>query len=462
MTVVKSIHDIQTGRLSTEKYSKIFCDKKPPLDQLTASVESTRCYFCYDAPCIQACPTEINIPQFIRRISTGNLKGAATEILDANIMGGTCARVCPVESLCEKACVRNTSEDKPVTIGQLQRYATDWLFEKEIQPFTRASSTGKKIAVIGAGPAGLSCAHKLATLGHDVSVFEAKEKGGGLNEYGLAAYKMVDDFAQREIDFILAVGGIKIHYGQALGQKVTLAKLRKDFDAVFLGTGLSGVNELGIEGEELAGVVDAVDYISQIRQAKDPSKLPVARRAVVIGGGNTAVDIAVQSKLLGAEDVTLVYRRGVENMGATWAEQQLAQKNGVLIKTFSKPVKIHGDKNGVTGIEFERTRLDGSGKLVGTGDHYTLACDTVFKAIGQILRSADLGDAPELLQISKGRVVVDEKRHTTLAGVYAGGDCINGGVLTVNSVQDGKIAALAIHEQLLGISAVHSEGATRG
>ena len=350
MANIKPVHDIQTSRLPREKYAHAFCDKKPPLDSLTATVESSRCYFCYDAPCIQACPTQINIPQFIRRISTGNIKGAATEILTANIMGGTCARVCPVETLCEKACVRNTSEDKPVTIGQLQRFATDFLFEKGIQPFTRAASTGKKIAVIGAGPAGMSCAHKLATLGHSITLFEAKEKGGGLNEYGLAAYKMTNGFAQEELDFILGVGGIEIKYGHALGDKVTLSQLRKDFDAVFLGTGLTGVNSLGIEGEDFPGVVDAVDYIAQIRQAKDLGKLPVARRIVVVGGGNTAIDICVQSRLLGAEEVTLAYRRGTENMTATWAERELAQKNGVLIKTWSRPVKIHGSADGITGI----------------------------------------------------------------------------------------------------------------
>jgi glutamate synthase (NADPH/NADH) small chain len=435
----QQLHDIQAGRLPSEQYAKTFCDKKPPLDKLSAAAESARCYFCYDAPCIQACPTEINIPQFIRRISTGNLKGAATEILNANIMGGTCARVCPVETLCEKACVRNTSEDKPVMIGQLQRYATDDLFEKGIQPFTRAPSTGKKIAVIGAGPAGMACAHKLATLGHSITVFEAKEKAGGLNEYGLAAYKMVNDFAQKEIDFILAVGGIEIRHGHALGQKVTLAALRKDYDAVFIGAGLTGVNSLGIPGENLPGVIDAVDTIEQIRQAKDLSKLPVPRRAVVIGGGNTAIDISVQIKLLGAQDVTLVYRRGTEHMGATWAERELAQKNGVMIKTLAKPVKINGDSGGVTSIEFEQ--ID--------GHTFKIECDTVFKAIGQTLVPGDLGDAAEALKIEKGRIVVDAKRRTTLSKVYAGGDCVNGGVLTVNSVQDGKLAALAIHEEVI-------------
>jgi dihydropyrimidine dehydrogenase (NAD+) subunit PreT len=429
---------------------KVFCDKKPPLNELAAQAESSRCYFCYDAPCIQACPTEINIPGFIRKISTGNLKGAAIEILSENIMGGTCARVCPVETLCEEACVRNTGEDKPVTIGQLQRHATDWLFENRVQPFKRASLTGKKIAVVGAGPAGMSCAHRLAMLGNQVTVFEAKEKAGGLNEYGLAAYKMVDDFAQKEIDFIVSVGGIEIQYGQALGKNVMLSKLKKDFDAVFVGAGLSAVNALEIPGEELPGVIDAVDYIAGIRQAKDYRGLRVGRKVVVIGGGNTAVDIAVQSKLLGADDVLLAYRRGAEQMGATWKEQELAQKNGVLIKHWIKPLQIKGDSKGVSGIEFEKTKLGDGGKLVGTGERFIVECDTVFKAIGQVLAPENWGDASEMIKIENGRVVVDSEMRTSVATIFAGGDCINGGTLTVDAVQGGKIAAHAIHRQLGG------------
>lgn len=450
MAATRPVHDIQPQRLLSETYSTVFCDKKPPLTELSAATESSRCYFCYDAPCIQACPTEINIPQFIRRISTGNLKGAATEILTSNILGGTCARACPVETLCEKACVRNTSEDKPVTIGQLQRYATDWLMENEIQPFSRAQATGRKVAVVGAGPAGLACAHKLSSLGHEVVIFEAREKSGGLNEYGLAAYKMVDDFAQKEVDFILTLGGIEIRNGQTLGKNLTLKKLRENFDSVFLGTGLSATNSLDIEGESLPGVLDAVDFIARIRQIENLAALPIPRRAIVIGGGNTAIDIAMQSKLLGAEEVYLVYRRGAENMSATWVERSLAQKNGIVLKTWAKPVRIHGDSQGVTQVEFERTRLNAQGKLIGTGDLFLIECDTVFKAIGQILQPKDLGDTSELLSISKGRISVDENYRTTLAQVYAGGDCVNGGTLTVNAVQEGKLAALAIHDELTG------------
>jgi glutamate synthase (NADPH/NADH) small chain len=430
--------------------SAVFCDKKSPLDLITATVESSRCYFCYDAPCIQACPTGINIPSFIKKISTGNLLGSAKDILSENIMGGTCARVCPVETLCEQACVRNKAEDKPVAIGALQRYATDWLFEKKINPFKRAKNSEKKIAVVGAGPAGLSCAHALAVLGHNVIIFESKEKAGGLNEYGLAAYKVVNNFVQKEIDFILQIGGIEIKYNHALGEKIFLKDLQSQFDAVFLGMGLAGTNSLDIPNEDAPGVIDAVDYIADLRQATDLSKLKVGKKIVVVGGGNTAIDICVQSKILGAEDVTLVYRRGPDDMGATWAEQELAQKSGVLIKHWLKPSEVLVANGKVSGIELERTQKKSSGELIGTGEKIRLNCDVVFKAIGQRLNLKKLGDIPEFLKIEKGKIVVDQKRRTLLPKIFAGGDCINGGHLTVTSVQDGKIAAQSIQSMLTG------------
>ncbi len=405
-----------------------------------------RCYFCHDAPCVEACPTGIDIPSFIRKISTGNLRGAALDILSENIMGGMCARLCPVEVLREDACVRNTGEPKPVRIGLLQRYATDSLLDNGAQPFERAAPSGRRIAVVGAGPAGLSCAHRLAMLGHEVVVFEAKPKPGGLNEYGIAAYKVVDDFASREVEFILAIGGIEIEYGKALGHDLVLSDLRRDFDAVFLGLGFADVNALGAEGEDMKGVFDAVAYIEEIRQAKDLSTLAVGRRVVVIGGGNTAIDIAVQIKRLGAEDVTLVYRRGPEQMGATWHEQEFAQTSGVKIKHWARPSRLIGANGAVRRIEFEYTRPGGDGRLTGTGETFTLPADMVFKAIGQtfVAEPTQTG-ASEPLMLEKGRIAVDEDRRTSLGDVYAGGDCISGGDdLTVSAVQDGKLAAGAI------------------
>lgn len=417
-----------------------YADLTPAMTPVQALAESNRCLFCYDAPCIKACPTGIDIPAFIRSIATGNLRGAATTILSENIMGGTCGRVCPTETLCEQSCVRNRAEDRPVAIGRLQRHATDRLIDGEpAHPFPRAAATGKRVAVVGAGPAGLSCAHRLATLGHEVTVFEAKAKSGGLNEYGLAPYKMADDFAQREVAFILGVGGITVEHGRKLGADLSLDSLRADYDAVFLGVGLGSNNRLGIPGEERAGVEDATAFIERVRQAPPGNPPAVGRSVVVIGGGNTAVDAAIQAKRLGAEDVTLVYRRGRAQMGATAWEQELAQTEGVVLKTFAAPKEI-----GDTTITFERTRLS-DGKLSGTGETFTLQADMVLKAVGQKLSA----DALDGLQVTGGKIAIDDAYRTTLAKVWAGGDCVaTGEDLTVQSVQDGKLAALAIHSHL--------------
>jgi glutamate synthase (NADPH/NADH) small chain len=438
--------------LSRAEIDDNFADIKPMLDKTRAIVDSARCFFCHDAPCVEACPTDIDIPNFIRMISTGNVKGAAEKILAENIFGGMCARVCPTEILCERACVRNTSEDRPVDIGALQRYAVDQLIETGHQPFTRAAATGKRIAVVGGGPAGLSCAHRLAVLGHAVTVFEARPQLGGLNEYGIAAYKTVDNFAQREVAFILSIGGIDVKPGQRLGQNVQLADLARDYDAVFLGIGLGGVNALDLPGEgELAGVLDAVGYIAALRQAKDKAVLPVGRRVVVIGGGNTAIDIAIQTKKLGAEDVTIVYRRGPETMSATGHEQELAQVSGVKIKHWARPILLIGKDGVLAGVEFEYTRMGSDGKLSGTGEKFRLDCDQLFKAIGQTLTP------PEGLATAKGKIVVDGDFKTNMAKVWAGGDCIASGTdLTVQSVQDGKLAAHAIDR------ALRANGGVRG
>lgn len=434
MTLIATLATTEDDRASP------YADLTPAMTPVQALAESNRCLFCYDAPCIKACPTGIDIPAFIRSIATGNLKGAATTILSENIMGGTCGRVCPTETLCEQACVRNRAEDRPVAIGRLQRHATDRLIDGEpAHPFPRAAATGKRVAVVGAGPAGLSCAHRLATLGHEVTVFEAKAKSGGLNEYGLAPYKMADDFAQREVAFILGVGGIGVEHGRKLGADLSLDSLRADFDAVFLGVGLGSNNRLGIPGEERTGVEDATAFIERVRQALPGQPPAVGRSVVVIGGGNTAVDAAIQAKRLGAEDVTLVYRRGRAQMGATGWEQELAQTEGVVLKTFAAPSVI-----GDTDITFERTRLN-DGKLSGTGETFTLQADMVLKAVGQKLSA----DALSGLEVTGGKIAIDSAYRTTLAKVWAGGDCVaTGEDLTVQSVQDGKLAALAIHSHL--------------
>lgn len=446
MTQTKATPDIAAGRLSEDAYAENFSDLHPLLEPHEAMVEADRCYFCYDAPCMQACPTSIDIPQFIRQISTDNPTGSAKTIFEQNILGGMCARVCPTETLCEQVCVREVAEGKPVKIGQLQRYATDhYMRENDTTPFGRAASTGKRIAVVGAGPAGLSCAHRLAVHGHDVVLFDAKEKAGGLNEFGIASYKSVDNFAAREVEFVLSIGGIELKTGMRLGDNLDLAELRSSYDAVFLSIGLGGVNALGLDGEDKDGSLDAVDYIADLRQANDLSKLPVGRRVVVIGGGMTAVDIAVQTSLLGAEDVTIAYRRGQDRMNASEYEQHLAQTSGVKIMTWAQPKTLVGANGSITAIELERTAEE-DGRLVGTGSVVTLPADMVFKAVGQTLVQSDLGDG---VALEKGRIVVDENRKTNLADVWAGGDCVLGGEdLTVTAVEDGKIAAESINAAL--------------
>ena len=442
------IRDVKAGRIASGAYTEVFADLHPPLSRHEAFVESDRCYFCYDAPCMNACPTGIDIPLFIREINADNPTGSAKTILSENILGGMCARVCPTETLCEQACVREVAEGKPVKIGLLQRYATDHLMTNGQHPFKRAEPTGKSIAIVGAGPAGLSAAHRLAMHGHDVTIFEARPKAGGLNEYGIAAYKSVDDFAQKELDFILEIGGITIHNDKALGRDVSLDALKAGFDAVFLGMGLPGVNELGLEGEDAAGCIDAVDYISVLRQSDNLSEIPVGRDVVVIGGGMTAIDVAVQTKLLGAENVIVAYRRGPENMNASDFEQELALKNGVIIRHWLQPRALTRNEHGeVCGITLDYTVM-ADGRLGVSGESITLASDQVFKAIGQTPAEAVLTEAG--IALSRGRISVDDEGRTSIPGIWAGGDCIAGGEdLTVAAVQDGKIAAESIHRTLM-------------
>jgi glutamate synthase (NADPH/NADH) small chain len=435
---IKQTGDIATHRLSSEQLSCEFADIAPLLDPTAAAAAASRCHYCYDAPCVQACPTQIDIPSFIRKIGNGNLKGAATDILSANPLGGMCSRVCPTEILCEGACVRNHQDAQPVAIGALQRHATDWAMARDAVQFKRAADSGRHVAVVGAGPAGLACAHRLAVAGHRVTIYDARDKGGGLNEYGIAAYKTVDDFAQREVQWLLSVGGIALKTGVALGRDITLETLRQQHDAVFLAVGLAGVRALELEGESLDGVMNAVDFIEQVRQANDLSTVPVGRRVIVIGGGNTAVDAAVQSRKLGAMSVTMVYRRGVESMSATWAEREFAQKQGVTLITQAKPVRLIGSDGSVTGVEFERA-ANGRGT-----ERFTVEADTVLKAIGQTL--VPVGLDHELLTLDQSRIAVDADLRTSLDNVWAGGDCAaSGGVdLTVQAVQDGKLAAASI------------------
>ena len=435
---------IVPARLDGRVLQENFADLHAPLDAHEALVAADRCYFCHDAPCITACPTTIDIPLFIRQIATATPEAAAKTIFDQNILGGMCARVCPTETLCEQACVREAAEGKPVEIGRLQRYATDRVMAAGVHPFTRAPQTGKRVAVVGAGPAGLACAHRLAMKGHEIDLFDARPKGGGLNEYGIATYKATDGFAGAELDWLMQIGGITLHTGRALGRDLSLDGLCADYDAVFLGMGLGGVNALRAAGEDRAGVLDAVDFIADLRQADDLARLPVGRNVVVIGGGMTAIDAAVQSKLLGAENVTVLYRRDRAAMPASRYEQDLAASKGVRFVFNAMPIAILGN-GAVTGMTVEYTRAEGK-SLIGTGETFDIPADQILKAIGQTLATT-----PEELNITGGKIAVTGPGRTSRKGVWAGGDCAAGGEdLTVTAVAEGRDAAEDMHDRLMG------------
>ena len=452
--MIETLKHLNSAQLDHATLAAQFTDLAPALNARQAQIESERCLYCYDAPCTRICPTEIDVASFIRNIATENINGAAKTILQQNILGGSCARVCPTEILCEDACVRNhDAEGVPVKIGLLQRFAIDHM-NFAAHPFARAALTGRTIAIVGAGPAGLACAHQLAMLGNDVVIFESLPKPGGLNEYGIAKYKLTDNFAQREVEFLLAIGGIAIQYGQTLGANLSLAQLNKDYAAVFLALGLGASRTLGLADEDALGLLPAVDYIAELRQADDLTQLRVPKCALVIGAGNTAIDMAVQIARLGCEDVTVVYRRGVESMSATHHEQEIAKANQVRIKTWAKPVQVLLDDAGrVRGMRFEKTRML-DGQVQASGESFELAADAIFKAIGQTLDMAQsLDRAHTELSIASDKITVDANFRTNLKGVYAGGDCIGPGQdLTVQAVQHGKLAARAIHADLFALA----------
>lgn len=431
---------LAAGRLSPEQIAQNFADLHAPLSDHEALVAADRCYFCHDAPCVTACPTAIDIPMFIRQIAAGHPKAAGRTILSQNILGGMCARVCPTETLCEEACVRETAEGEPVLIGRLQRHATDAVMATGAHPFSRATPTGKTVGVVGAGPAGLACAHRLAMYGHEVEIYDARPKGGGLNEYGIAAYKTVGDFAARELDWLLAIGGIALKTGQRLGDRLTLEALQGRHDAVVLAMGLGGVNALAIPGADLPGVQDAVDFIARVRQEPGQA-IPVGRNVVVIGGGMTAIDAAVQARLLGAETVTIAYRRSRAEMPASRYEQDLAASKGVTIREHLTPAALTG-AGSVEAITLAYTR-SGERGIESTDETTTLAADHVLTAIGQTL------DLPVAVETVSGKIRVDAAGQTSLPGLYAAGDCATGGDdLTVTAVAEGRDVAEAIHTKL--------------
>jgi dihydropyrimidine dehydrogenase (NAD+) subunit PreT len=420
----------------------------PPLTPNEAAVESARCLMCYDAPCTHACPTHIDIPKFIKKISTGNLRGSARTILESNLLGATCARVCPVQELCEGACVLG-AEHKPIAIGRLQRHAMDFAYGTGLKIFESAKATGERVAVIGAGPAGLSCAGELAKLGHSVTLFERRDLAGGLSTYGIIALREPVDVALAEVAMIKKLG-VRLETGKELGTDLKLAELQKEYGAVFLGIGLGTTPGLGIPGEE--HILDGLEYIEQSKV--NASKLAVGRNVVVIGAGNTAIDCATIAKRLGASQVTMVYRRTEKEMTAYPHEYAFIKHEGVGFSFLTQPVRVRTENGVVKVLECVRMQLssaDASGRPAPqpvTGSEFLIAADQVVKAIGQEKPSL----AAQLkLKTEKGFIQVNAAFETNLPGVYSGGDCIRvrGAASTVMAVQDGKLAARSIHERLV-------------
>jgi dihydropyrimidine dehydrogenase (NAD+) subunit PreT len=442
---------IRNNRLSPEQYEENFRDIHPPFEDRTAAqVEANRCLFCYDAPCTKSCPTGINVPKFIKQIVTDNVKGSAHTIFVSNIMGAGCSKVCPVEKLCEGACVFNLMDEAPIPIARLQRYSTDMAMANKWKLFDRKPSTGRKVAIVGAGPAGLSCAHVLSREGIDVTIYEKESKGGGLMTFGIAAYKVTPAFCEEEVDYILSLGGITIKYNQALGKDFSLEKLKEQYDAVYLAIGVGLTRQLGIPGEELTGVVDAIRFIYDLRD-KGYSTPLVGDKVAVIGMGMTAIDAATQAKRLGASEVTLVYRRTEEEKPCTQAELDLAKLDGCQIIWLAAPKEIINENGKVSGLVCSVMKLgepDASGRPspVDTGETIQLDVDMIIKATGQIPYLQIVNESK--VSNKNGKVEIAAGGATNLPGVFAGGDCVNGGKEVVDAAQAGKDGAQAILKYL--------------
>ena len=444
---------IKSNRLTPAAYEENFADIHPPFETPDAAlVEANRCLFCYDPPCMKSCPTSINVPKFIKQIATENIKGSAHTIFSSNIMGAGCSKVCPVEKLCEGACVYNLMHETPIHIAKLQRYSTEKAMDNNWQLFERKPSTGKRVAIIGAGPAGLSCAHTLSREGIDVTIYEKESKGGGLMTYGIAAYKVTPEFCEDEVNYITSIGGIDIKYNQELGKNVTIEELKKNYDAVYLAFGVGLARQLDIAGEHLEGVEDAIKFIYELRN-NDYSKIAVGDKVAVIGMGMTAIDAATQAKRLGASDVTLVYRRTQDEMPCTEHELNIAKLDGCKIIWLAAPKEIKGDNGKVSQLVCDVMKLgepDESGRRspVVSGETFTLEVDMVIKAAGQMPFETLVNN--NSFQNNKGKVTVTDKALTNQEGVFAGGDCVNGGREVVDAVQAGKDGAAAIVKHLFG------------
>ena len=455
---------IAANRLSKEQYEKNFSDIHPPFEtQDAALVEANRCLFCYDAPCMKSCPTSIDVPKFIKQISTGNIKGSAHTIFSSNILGASCSKVCPVEKLCEGACVYNLMEEEAIPIAKLQRYSTEIAMKNNWQLFKRKDASSspsgdggsnggrKRVAIIGAGPAGLSCAHTLSIEGVDVTIYEKESKGGGLMTYGIAAYKVTPQFCEDEVNYITGIGGIEIKYNQELGKNILLEDLQKNFDAVYIAIGVGLARQLEIPGEDLEGVEDAIKFIYDLRN-KGYDKIAVGDKVAVIGMGMTAIDAATQAKRLGAKEVTLLYRRTENEKPCTQVELDIAKLDGCNIIWLAAPKKVLGENGKVKAIMCSKMQLgepDASGRRspVDTDETFTLEVDMVIKAAGQMPFESLIKKYS--IDNKSGKVSINQHCQTNIPGVFAGGDAVNGGKEVVDAVQAGKDGAKGILNFLL-------------
>ncbi len=438
-------------KLSPEQYEKNFAEISPRMTPRQAAVEAARCLFCFDAPCTIACPTHIDVPSFIKKITTDNLRGSARVILEANILGHSCGRVCPTEVLCEGACVMHEKEEKPIEIGRLQRYAVDHVLDRNIQLFHAGAPNGKRVGLIGSGPASLACAAELAKLGYRTAIFDRTELPGGLDTYGIAAYKLRAKDTLREVELVRDLG-VEFHQETTVGTDVTFAQLEKDFDAIFIGVGLGETGNLGVPGENLQGVVGAMEFIEPTK-THPFARLAIGRRIACIGAGNTAIDVVTAAKRLGAETVHLIYRRGEQDMPAFRYEYDLAKLDGVNFHWHAQPTRILGDGDGnVLAIECIRTRAESrsdSGKQHGqialiSGSEFQLEVDMVVRAIGQEPVTTFARAVQGIKIRENGTIAVNERFQTGNAKYFAAGDCVNGGKEVVDAVAEGMAAARGI------------------
>ena len=434
-------------KLSPEQYEKNFAELPPAMTSRQAAVEAARCLYCFDAPCIAACPTHIDVPTFIKKIYSNNLRGSARVILEANILGHSCGRVCPTEVLCEGACVMHEKKEKPIEIGRLQRFAVDYVLDRDIHLFRAGAPNGKRVACVGSGPASLACAAELAKLGYRAEIFDRNELPGGLDTHGIAAYKLRANDSLREVDQIRALG-VEFRQNTTVGRDISFEKIEEDFDAIFIGIGLGETWDLKIPGDELDGVVGAMEFIEPTK-TRSFQDVPVGRRVACIGAGNTAIDVVTAAKRLGAEQVHLIYRRGETEMPAFRYEYELAKLDGITFHWYTQPTRIVGHDGKVSALECVRTRIesapDGTRKISTIpGSEFTIAVDMVVRAIGQKPVTQLLNGVSAVALRENGTIVVNQNYQTANPKYFAGGDCVNGGKEVVDAVAEGMAAARGI------------------